>query len=183
VSIPAPPLRTVGRAVAGEGVVVIAAGEVLDGDQGVGTGAAGGLGSGHGQADGDACRSGHPVGVGNGVDAGAAVEDVVADAGVEHVVEGVAGEVGGTVAKEAAVLDVGPQGVAAQSAVYRVGAAGAGGGVGFADEVAQIPDVVGIRAVAAGHRVDPCAAIEDVGCAVAGEAVGVGGSGEVLDAE
>jgi hypothetical protein len=76
-----------------------------------------------------------------------AVEDVVAGAGVEHVVEAVAGEVGGAGAEDAAVLDVCAEGVAAQIAVDQVGAAGARGGVGFADEVAHVPDVVGVRAV------------------------------------
>jgi hypothetical protein len=68
----------------------------------------------HRQTDGDAAGAGQAVGVGDGIDAGAAVEHVVAGAGVEDVVERVAGEVGGHRRQDAAVLDVGGQGVAAR---------------------------------------------------------------------
>jgi hypothetical protein len=51
----------------------------------------------HRQTDGDAGGAGQAVGVGDGIDAAAAVEDVVAGAGVEDVVERVAGQVGDTV--------------------------------------------------------------------------------------
>jgi hypothetical protein len=53
----------------------------------------------------------------DGVGAGAAVEHVVAGAGVEDVVQGVAGEVGGAGGEDAAVLDVGGEGVGGQVAV------------------------------------------------------------------
>jgi hypothetical protein len=69
------------------------------------------------QADGDAGGAGQAVGVGDGVGAAAAVEDVVAGTGVEDVVERVAGEVGGSRRENAAVLDVGRQGVGGESAV------------------------------------------------------------------
>jgi hypothetical protein len=47
-------------------------------------------------------------------------------AGVEEVVEGVAGEVGGAAGEDAAVLDVGAEGVGGEVAVDLVGAAGRG---------------------------------------------------------
>jgi hypothetical protein len=62
--------------------------------QRVAAGATGGLRGTHRQTDGDAGGAGQAVGVGDGVVAAAAVEHVVAGAGVEDVVERVAGQVG-----------------------------------------------------------------------------------------
>jgi hypothetical protein len=76
-----------------------------------------------GEADADAAAA-DAVEVADGVVAAGTVEEVVAAAGVEEVVEGVAGEVGGAGGEDAAVLDVGAEGVGGEVAEDLVGAAG-----------------------------------------------------------
>jgi hypothetical protein len=70
--------------------------------------------------------------------------------------EAVAGEVGSTGGKDAAVLDVCAEGIAAHIAHHQVSSAGTRGGVGFSNDVAHVADMVGVRAVAADHRVVAC---------------------------
>jgi hypothetical protein len=135
--------------------------------------------------------AGDAVGPGDGVGAGATVEDVVAGAGVEEVVEVVAGEVGGAGGEDARVLDVGPEGVA-EPRVKTRSAAARRAGIGFGDDVADVVDVVEVAAVAADHGVGAAAAVEGVVAGAAAQrcwrcrcrsAVVVRRAGEVLEVE
>ncbi|MNC19425.1 hypothetical protein D3C75_673580 [compost metagenome] len=137
--------------------MIVAAREVFEVQQGVGTGTAGGLSGGQPQVDRDRSSG---IGIGQGVDTGAAIEDVVAGPGVDDVVEAVTGAVGNAGCQQAQVLDVVTQGVGPKEAVDAIGAAGAGRGIGFADDIAGIVDVVAVGAIAADQTVGTGGAIE-----------------------
>ena len=164
----------IGAGAAGEGVVEVAAGEVLDADQVVRTRATGGLWSGDGQADADGAASQQVRG---GVAAGATVQQVDAGAGEQHVVERIAVAVGVAAGDDAQVLDVGREHIAAQGPDF-VDAAGGG----FDDGAAAVDDV-DVVAVAAAHRVVAQAAVDHVGVGVAGQRVGKVAADQVLDAD
>ncbi|MNI59254.1 hypothetical protein D3C73_1144080 [compost metagenome] len=113
--------------------------------------------SGQCQVGRDRCRG---IGIGRGIDTGAAIEDVVAGSGIDDVVEAVTGAVGSAGRQQAQVLDVVTQGVGPKEAVDAIGAAGAGRGIGFADDIAGIVDVVAVGAIAADQTVGTGGAIE-----------------------
>ncbi|MNF54288.1 hypothetical protein D3C84_357140 [compost metagenome] len=73
---------------------------------------------------------------------------------MQHVVQAVAGQVGGAADQYAPVLDIGAQGVGVEIAVDRIGSAAAGHGIGFGDDVVDVVDVVDVGTIAAGHLVD-----------------------------
>ncbi|MNF52778.1 hypothetical protein D3C84_341370 [compost metagenome] len=149
----------VGPGVAGEGVVEVAARQVLEGKQRVAARATGCLGRGDRQADSHRRRR---MEIGGGIDAGPAVEDVVASPCEERVGEGVTGAVGGAGRQQAQVLDVGAQGIGAQGAVDAVGAAGGGRRAGLADDIEQVVDVIDIGAISPEHAVETQAANEHI---------------------
>ncbi|MNN02412.1 hypothetical protein D3C81_1150710 [compost metagenome] len=155
----------VGGRITGQLVVIGAAREVFEVQQGVCTGATGGLRGGQAQA-GRYRRRG--IGIGRGIDTGAAIEDVVAGCCIDDVIKAVTGAVGSAGRQQTQVLDIVTQGVGAEVAIDAIGATGAGDSIGFADDIADIVDVVDVRTIAASHPVGTAATIEGV---VAGTAI------------
>jgi hypothetical protein len=101
-------------------------------------------------------------GVGDGVVAGCAIDDVVAVTGVKRVVERVAGAVARAGEHQAQAFDVGGQGVGREVAVDDVVAAGGEAAVAFADQIAGVVDGIGVGAVAAEHRVGARGSVQKI---------------------
>ncbi|MNF70168.1 hypothetical protein D3C84_520690 [compost metagenome] len=101
-------------------------------------------------------------GIGHGIDTGGAIEDVVAGRRTDDVIEAVTGAVGSAVRQQAQVLDIVSQGVGVEVAINGIGATGVGDSIGFADDIADIVDVVEVGTIAASHPVHATAAIKGI---------------------
>ncbi|MCY1281201.1 hypothetical protein D9M70_300060 [compost metagenome] len=173
-------IEHVGGTASRESVVVVRTGQVLDPQKGVGARAPRGLGRSDRQADSDGAAC---IDIGEAIDPGAAVEHIVAAAGEERVGQAIAGQVGGAGGEDTALLDIGTEDIARQVAVNRIDTTDTGGGVGLANTIASVVDIVRIGAIATNHHIGAGAAIEHVGGTVANELISKPAANNIFDAD
>ncbi len=96
----------------------------------------------------------------------APIQNIVASAGVEHVIQGIAGGVGSVCTSNSDVFQIGPQRITRQCAVHRIDAADPSIAVGLDHTVCHVIDVIAVGAVATFQQIATGSAVQNVVAAV-----------------